>query len=72
MNGFTDEQLLEIRKGKSADVKLNALVQLAAEITKTKGNANAEIVAAFFANGYTNENLVDLILLFTIVWAGTE
>jgi uncharacterized peroxidase-related enzyme len=62
MNGFTDEQLLEIRKATATDTKLNALVQLAAEITKTKGNANPDLVNAFFAHGYTDENLVDLIL----------
>lgn len=65
MNGFSDEQLLDIRKGKAADAKLNALVQLAAEITKTRGYANPNIVDAFFAQGYTNENLVDLILLIS-------
>jgi uncharacterized peroxidase-related enzyme len=62
MNGFSDEQLFDIRNGKASDIKLNALVQLAAEITKTKGYANSELVDAFFAQGYTNENLVDLIL----------
>ncbi|PWA06729.1 carboxymuconolactone decarboxylase family protein [Flavobacterium laiguense] len=62
MNGFTDEQLLDIRKGKATDAKLNALVQLAAEITKTRGYANPELVDAFFKEGYNNENLVDLIL----------
>jgi AhpD family alkylhydroperoxidase len=65
MNGFTDEQLVDIRKGKATDPKLNALVQLAAEITKTKGEANFDLVAAFFAQGYNNENLVDLILLIS-------
>jgi AhpD family alkylhydroperoxidase len=62
MNGFSDEQLLDIRKGKATDAKLNALVQLASEITKTRGYANPEFVDAFFTQGYTNENLVDLIL----------
>jgi len=62
MNGFSDEQLLDIRRGKSSDAKLNALVQLAAEITKTRGNASANLVDAFFAQGYTNENLIDLML----------
>ena len=62
MNGFSDEQLLNIRKGKSTDTKLNSLVQLAADITSNKGRANAETLDAFFENGYTNENLVDLIL----------
>lgn len=62
MNGFSEDQLLDIRKGKSTDVKLSSLVQLAADITENKGKASTESVDAFFAQGYTDENLVDLIL----------
>ena len=62
MNGFSDDQLLDIRKAKSTDAKLHSLVQLASDITKSKGNANPTSVDAFFSQGYTNENLVDLIL----------
>lgn len=62
MNGFSDEQLLDIRKAKSADTKLNALVHLAADVTENKGRAGSDAIDAFFAQGYTNENLVDLIL----------
>jgi AhpD family alkylhydroperoxidase len=62
MNGFTDEQLLDIRRGKATDAKLNSLVQLAESITKNRGNADADLVDAFFEQGYTNENLIDLIL----------
>ncbi len=62
MNGFTDDQILNIRRGTAADAKLNALVQLAAAITRNKGRADAAAVDAFFAAGYTNEHLVDLIL----------
>ena len=62
MNGFTDDQLLDIRNAKSDNPKLNALVKLAASITKNRGNADAALVDDFYAQGYTNENLVDLIL----------
>lgn len=62
MNGFTDEQLLEIRKGKAENLKLNSLVKLAESITKNRGKADSILVDDFFAQGYTNENLVDLIL----------
>ena len=62
MNGFSDEQILDIRNGKATNAKLNALVQLSASITKTRGNAEARVVDDFFAQGYTNENLVDLVL----------
>nr|MBC7612701.1 carboxymuconolactone decarboxylase family protein [Pseudopedobacter sp.] len=62
MNGFSDEQLLDIRKEKSADAKLNALVKLAADITRNRGQKNEALVIEFFTQGYTNANLVDLIL----------
>lgn len=62
MNGFTDEQVLDIRRGKSTDNKLNALVVLAADITKNRGRASEANLDAFFAQGYTKENLVDVIL----------
>ncbi|WP_428741707.1 carboxymuconolactone decarboxylase family protein [Tenacibaculum sp.] len=62
MNGFNDEQLLDIRKGRSENIKLNALVKLAADITRNRGKANSENVEDFFAQGYTKENLVDVIL----------
>ncbi len=62
MNGFTDEQLLDIRREKAGNPKLNALVKLAASITRNRGNAEATLVDDFYAQGYTNENLVDLIL----------
>jgi alkylhydroperoxidase family enzyme len=35
---------------------------LAEGITKNRGNANADLVDAFFAQGYTNESLVDVVL----------
>jgi len=62
MNGFSDDQLLDIRRGKVTDPKLNALVQLAASITQNRGRADADLVDNFYEKGYTDENLVDLIL----------
>ena len=62
MNGFTDEQVLDLRRGKSDNPKLDALVKLAASITRNRGYAEAALVDDFYALGFTNENLVDLIL----------
>lgn len=62
MNGFTDEQLLNIRREKADNPKLNALVKLAASITRNRGNAEDELVDDFFTQGYTHENLVDVVL----------
>jgi uncharacterized peroxidase-related enzyme len=65
MNGFTDEQVLDLRRGKSDNPKLNALVQLAADITNNKGRINDSLLAGFYEQGYNNENLVDVILLIS-------
>jgi len=62
MNGFTEAQILSIRKGESEHSKLDALVKLAKEITENKGKASDNRIQSFFNEGYTKENLVDLII----------
>lgn len=64
LNGFTDQQILEIRSGAvSFDSKYNALASLAKSFVENFGKPNAEVLNNFFEVGYTNENLVDTILL---------
>jgi uncharacterized peroxidase-related enzyme len=64
MNGFTDEQILEIRSGAvSFDDKYNALAALVKSFVKNAGKVSEAAVNNFFEAGYTNENLVDTIIL---------
>jgi AhpD family alkylhydroperoxidase len=64
MNGFTDEQIIGIRKGGAPfDPKLDALVKLAKNITENRGKAHSALVDNFFAAGYNEGSLVDLIML---------
>jgi AhpD family alkylhydroperoxidase len=64
MNGFTEEQVLEIRKGAAPfDSKLDALVKFAASTVENRGSATAESKEAFFAAGYTEANLVDVVIV---------
>ena len=64
MNGFTEEQVLEIRGGSASfDAKLDALVKLAASVVENRGNAPAEIVDNFLLAGYTEANLIDVIIV---------
>lgn len=62
MTGFSDEEILNLRAGHAADAKLDALVTLAAAITEHKGRVNPTTLEAFYAAGYTDGNLVDLVL----------
>ena len=64
MNGFTDEQILQLRAGYADfDPKLDALVKLAKDITETKGHPSAERIDGFMAAGYAQNDIVDLVLL---------
>ncbi len=63
MNGFTEEETLDLRAGNSADSRLNALVTLARDITLNNGRPTSENVENFFAQGFDNAALVDLVLL---------
>ena len=64
MNGFTDEQVLELRAGyASFDQKTDALARLAKNITENRGNTDQDVLENFFNAGFTKENLVDTIVL---------
>lgn len=63
MNGFKEEQIIELRSGfASFDSKLDALVKLAKEITETKGRPSEVVIENFFSAGYTKGSLIDVIL----------
>jgi uncharacterized peroxidase-related enzyme len=63
MNGFTDEQVISLRKGEAPfNEKFDALVKTAKAITLKKGRIEDEVLEIFFDAGYTKENLVDLIV----------
>lgn len=64
MQGFTDEQIIAIRKADIPfDTKYNALAQLVKSTVENKGHAAPEILDAFFEAGYTEGNLVDVVVL---------
>jgi uncharacterized peroxidase-related enzyme len=64
MNGFTDEQVLEIRKGTATfDSQLDALVKFTASAVENRGRATEESKEAFFAAGYTEANMIDVIIV---------
>lgn len=63
MNGFTEEQILELRKGTASfDPKLDALVKLAKDIIKNRGKVDEDVLENYFDAGYNKGNLVDLIV----------
>lgn len=64
MNGFTDEQVLEIRRGTAAfDGKLDALARFTASVVENRGRATEASKAAFFEAGYTEANMIDVVIV---------
>lgn len=64
MNGFTDEQVLEIRKGgASFETKLDALAKLTKAIVEGRGKVSDQVKEEFFAAGYTEANLIDVVIV---------
>lgn len=63
MNGFTDAQMLEIRSGTASfDPKLDALARLVKATASQRGKIDDTLLDAYFAAGWTRENLVDTIV----------
>ncbi len=64
MNGFNDEQIIELRQGKASfDERLDVLAKLAKNITENRGEASSDVLENFFNAGFTKENLIDTIVL---------
>jgi uncharacterized peroxidase-related enzyme len=63
MNGFTEEETIDLRQGISSNEKLQAIVALAKDITASHGRPSAANLESFFAQGFDNAALIDLIAL---------
>lgn len=64
MNGFSDEQILEIRGGQASfDPKLDALARFVKSLAVNRGKPEAAATGALFAAGYNEANLVDIIIV---------
>lgn len=64
MNGFSDEQILEIRSGAAGfDAKFDALAKFVKATTLHRGKPAPEAVDTLFAAGYTQANLIDILIV---------
>jgi len=61
MQGFTEEETLQLRAASISDKKLKALTLLSRNIVSTKGRPDQELIADFFEVGYSKGALVELI-----------
>jgi len=63
MNGFTEDQTFELRKGEAPfDGKLDALVKFTKEATINKGKVSEATLDNFFKAGYENASIIDVYI----------
>lgn len=64
MNGFTEEQILEIRKGTANwDAKYDILARFTASVVANRGKVDEELKATFLDAGYTEANMIDVVIV---------
>lgn len=64
MNGFTDDQILELRAGSASfDNKLDALARFAKNVTENRGRTDADVLENLLNAGYTKGSVIDIISL---------
>jgi AhpD family alkylhydroperoxidase len=64
MNGLSEEETIEIRKGTASfNSKLNALVMLAKEIADKKGFVSGAALDGYINAGYSKGQVVELVML---------
>ena len=63
LNGFKENEILEIREGHASfDPKLNALAEFTLATISKKGKVDASKKESFFNAGYTEANLIDVVI----------
>ncbi len=68
MNGFTDDQIIELRKGGAEwNEKFDALSKISKSIAISRGQISDAETKSFYSAGYTEENLVDLVMAIGII-----
>ncbi len=64
MQGFSAEEIMEIRRAEiSFDPKFDALARFVKETAVDRGKPSKETVEKLFAAGYTEANLVDIVMV---------
>lgn len=63
MNGFTEEQILELRSGvASFDEKLDGLVRFAKQVASNNGKVSESARSEFFQSGWSESDLVEVVV----------
>ena len=65
--GFTEEEKLDLRATNINDTRLQAITRLAKEVAENRGKTTEDTLENFFAQGFEEKGLIDLIAVVTAV-----
>jgi len=66
MNGFTEDETLQLRDTSIVDASLNALVTLVSELITEKGHPSVKTIQNFLETGYTKAAFAELIAIVAL------
>ena len=66
MLGYSENEVIDIRRGTVSDDKLSALITLASELTEKRGKASQQSIDNFLSAGYTHQSFAELIGLVAL------
>lgn len=66
MKGYTQDEVLALRRGVSPDPKFAAALELTKSIVSNKGDADDRALDGFFSAGYREADLIELIALIAV------
>lgn len=66
MLGYSESEVIDIRRGTSSDRRLKALTILAKELTVKRGKASPDSIDSFLSTGYDHKAFTELIGLVAI------
>ena len=66
-NGWNEEETLSLREGKHTDSKWQVIYNVIESVIKQKGKVNDELLDEFYAIGYHEAAIMDLMVLINVM-----
>ena len=66
-NGWTEDETLALRAGTHSDKKWQVIYKVIRSVVENKGQVNDELLDEFYAAGYNETGLIDLMVLINVM-----
>lgn len=66
MGGFSESEMLSLRKAESADSKLDALIKFSKEVISERGSISEQTIKKLKAAGYSDAQVPEILMVITL------